>query len=277
MIKNIKAEYKNYAETADYIREHIAGQPDIAIILGSGLGTFAEELNDTIIIPYKDIPNFPVSTVQFHKGEFVYGTIRGKKVLAMNGRIHYYEGYEMWQTAYPVGVFKLLGIDKIIITNAAGGIDESYSLGELVCVKDHIKLVPDSPLRGINIPEFGERFFDMQSVYNKNYIKSAHDIADKLEIPLKDGVYGYMAGPQFETPAEIQMLKTIGATLVGMSTVAEVIMAAHCGIPVLCISCVSNMAAGITGAAITHDEVVETGKMIADKFKRLVTEIIGEM
>ena len=273
----MKAEYKNYVESADYIRNRIGEQPDLVIILGSGLGTFADELDDKVIIPYKDIPNFPVSTVPFHKGEFVYGTLKGKKILAMNGRIHYYEGYEMWETAYPIGVFKVMNIDKIIITNATGGIDESYDLGELVCVKDHIKLVPDSPLRGLNITEFGERFFDMQSVYNKDFMNLAHKTADKLGIPLKDGVYGYMSGPQFETPAEIQMLKTVGATLVGMSTVAEVIMAAHCGIAVLCISCVSNMAAGITGAAITHDEVVETGKMIADKFKRLVTEIIGEM
>ena len=272
-----KAEYRHYEESADYIRSKINGQPDIAIILGSGLGSFADEIVDKIIIPYKEIPNFPVSTVSFHKGEFVYGTLNGKNILCMNGRIHYYEGYEMWQTAYPIGVFKLLGIKKVIITNASGGISDEYNLGELVCVNDHIKMVPDSPLRGANIDKFGERFFDMQSVYNKDFIATAHKTADKLSIPLKDGVYGYMAGPQFETPAEIRMLRTLGATLVGMSTVAEIIMAAHCGLPVLCISCVSNMAAGITGAAITHEEVVETGKMIADKFKRLVSEIIREI
>ena len=270
-----KAAYENYIESADYIRNIINTTPDIAIILGSGLGSFADEINDKIIIPYKDIPNFPVSTVSFHKGEFVYGTLNGKNILCMNGRIHYYEGYEMWQTAYPIGVFKLLGIKKVIITNASGGISEYYDLGELVCVNDHIKLVPDSPLRGANIEEFGDRFFDMQSVYNKDFIKTAHETADKLGIALKDGVYGYMAGPQFETPAEIRLLRTVGATLVGMSTVAEIIMASHCGLPVLCISCVSNMAAGITGAAITHEEVVETGKMIADKFKLLVSEIVG--
>lgn len=271
---------ENYIESADFIRNKINGQhfpPDIAIILGSGLGNFADELDNKIIIPYKDIPNFPVSTVPFHKGEFVYGTLNGKNILAMNGRIHYYEGYEMWQTAYPVGVFKLLGINKLIITNAAGGINENYSLGELVCVYDHIKLSPDSPLRGKNIEEFGERFFDMQKVYNKDFIGLAHETANRIGVRLMDGVYGYMSGPQFETPAEIRMLKITGADLVGMSTVAEVIMAAHCGIPVLCISCVSNMAAGITGAAITHDEVVETGKMIAEKFKMLIGEIIKEI
>lgn len=273
----VKAEYKHYIESADYIKQRIGSQPDIAIILGSGLGDFADELQNRITIPYKDIPNFPISTVAFHKGEFVYGTLNGKNILAMSGRIHYYEGYEMWQTAYPVGVFKLLNISKLIITNATGGISEEYNLGELVCVTDHIKLIPDSPVRGTNISEFGDRFFDMQNVYNKDYIRLAHDIADKLGIDLKDGVYGYMAGPQFETPAEIRMLKTLGATLVGMSTVAEVIMASHCGLSVLCISCVSNMAAGITGAAITHEEVIETGKTIADKFKRLVSEVIKEM
>lgn len=273
----VKADYHHYKESADYISKQIGGQPDIALILGSGLGNFADELSDKIIIPYKDIPNFPVSTVPFHKGEFVYGKLNGKNILAMSGRIHYYEGYEMWQTAYPVGVFKLLNINKLILTNATGGISEDYDLGELVCVTDHIKLTPDSPVRGMNISEFGDRFFDMQNVYNKNYINLAHVTADKLEITLKNGIYGYMAGPQFETPSEIKMLKKLGATLVGMSTVSEVIMASHCGIPVLCISCVSNMAAGITGAAITHEEVVETGKLIADKFKRLISEIIKEL
>ena len=266
--------YDKYLESAEYIKSKINAEPDVAIILGSGLGSFAEQFDNPVIIPYNEIPNFPVSTVSYHKGEFVYGEIGGKKVLAMNGRFHFYEGYEMWQTAYPIGVFKILNVKKLIITNAAGGISEDYRPGDFVCVRDHIKLVPDSPMRGKHIPEFGgQRFFDMQHVYDKEMIALAH----RIDPDLKDGVYAYMAGPQFETPAEIRMLKIMGATLVGMSTIAEVIAAANYGLPVLCISCVSNMAAGITGAVLTHEEVVETGLLIAEKFKKLIGAIINEI
>ncbi|MBR6708659.1 MAG: purine-nucleoside phosphorylase [Clostridia bacterium] len=270
-----KAGFKDYIESASYIRSKLPAQPDIAIILGSGLGGFADTLTDTVVIPYRDIPNFPVSTVSYQKGELVYGICEGKKILAMNGRFHYYEGYEMWQTAYPIGVFKQLGIKYLIITNAAGGISDSYRLGDLVCINDHIKLSPDSPLRGQNISEFGPRFFDMQSVYDKSLAHLAKEKASELGIELKDGIYGYMTGPQYETPAEIRMLRMMGATVVGMSTVAEVIFAAQCRIPVLCISCVTNMAAGITGAAITENEVLETGKLISGRFKALITSVIS--
>jgi len=270
-----KATFNDYIESASYIKSMIPALPDIAIILGSGLGGFADTLEDKIVIPYRDIPNFPVSTVSYQKGELVYGICEGKKVLAMNGRFHYYEGYEMWQTAYPIGVFKQLGIKYLIITNAAGGISENYRLGDLVCISDHIKLSPDSPLRGQNIPEFGPRFFDMQSVYDKSLARFAREKAAELGIELKDGIYGYMTGPQYETPAEIRMLRMMGATVVGMSTVAEVIFAAQCRIPVLCISAVTNMAAGMTGAAITENEVLETGKLISGRFKALITSVIS--
>lgn len=273
-IKYLKAEYKNYVESADYIREKIGGRiPDAAIILGSGLGEHADRIERAIVIPYREIPNFPLSTVSYQKGELVCGTLGGKFVVAMNGRFHYYEGWEMWHTAYPIFVFKLLGIDKMIITNAAGGINESYSPGDLVRVCDHIKLAPDSPLRGTNIQEFGERFFDMQSVYDKKLAEIAQKSAERCNIRLHTGVYGYMSGPQYETPAEIKMLKLMGADLVGMSTVAEVIAAAQCKIRVLCISCVSNMAAGITGAAISEAEVLEAGKKISSSFASLITDI----
>lgn len=268
--------YEGYKSSADYIRSRIKEIPKVAVILGSGLGGYAEALIDQTVIPYREIPNFPISTVSYQKGELVFGYINGTPVLVMNGRFHYYEGYEMWQTAYPIGVFKLLGIEKLIITNAAGGICESYTPGDLVCVCDHIKLTSDSPLRGRNIPEFGERFFDMQSVYSDDLRKIAAGQAEKLGIELKYGVYGYMGGPQYETRAEIKMLKMMGATLVGMSTVPEIIFAAQCGISVLCISCVTNMAAGVTGAAITEEEVLETGRRISANFKTLVTGIITE-
>lgn len=269
--------YNEYKESAEYIISQIKDTPDIAIILGSGLGNYADKIEDPIVIPYRDIPNFPVSTVSYQKGELVFGSINGKKILAMNGRFHYYEGYEMWETAYPIGVFKIIGIKNIIITNAAGGISTDYRPGDLVCIYDQIKLSPDSPLRGKNIPEFGSRFFDMQRVYDKSLIALAHKKADELGIDLRDGVYGYMSGPQYETPAEIKMLSLMGATMVGMSTVAEVIFAAQCEIPVLCISCATNMAAGITGAAITEEEVLETGKRISENFSKLVTAIITDM
>lgn len=276
-----KAVFSDYRESADYILSRIGETPDAAIILGSGLGDLAEKLEDRVVIPYREIPHFPVSTVSYQKGELVFGRLSGKKLLAMNGRFHYYEGWEMWQTAYPVGVFKLLGVSKMIITNAAGGIgyNDGRSLrpGDLVCVNDQIKLAPMSPLRGANIEEFGARFFDMQSVFDKNLIKLAHDVAKEQGFELGDGVYAYMSGPQYETPAEIRALKLLGANLVGMSTVAENIFAAQLGIKVLCISCVTNMAAGITGAAITEDEVVEVAASIASKFERLISGVVERL
>jgi len=269
-----KAVYEDYLKSAEYIKNIIKEVPDIAIVLGSGLGFFADKLSDKVIIPYREIPGFPVSTVSYFKGELVYGSYMGKKLLCMNGRFHYYEGYEMWQTAYYVGVFKLLGINKLIVTNAAGGIADELSPGDLVMLVDHIKLTSESPLRGKNIPEFGERFFDMQSVYDKELRKLAHSSAEKLSIDLKEGVYGYMSGPQYETPAEIRMLKLVGASVVGMSTVPEIIAAAQCKIAVLAISCVSNMAAGITGNPLTESEVLETANSVKEKFSRLISEII---
>ena len=276
-----KSEFSDYRESADYIRAKINAAPDIAIILGSGLGEFADRLEDRIVIPYREIPHFPVSTVSYQKGELVFGRLGESHVLAMNGRFHYYEGWEMWQTAYPVGVFKLLGIDKMIITNAAGGIgyNDTRTLrpGDLVCVTDQIKLAPMSPLRGPNIEEFGSRFFDMQSVFDRELRQIAEEVAATQGFALKEGVYAYMAGPQYETPAEIRALKLLGANLVGMSTVAENIFAAQLGIRVLCISCVSNMAAGITGAAITEEEVLDVTSEISEKFKALLTGVIERL
>lgn len=276
-----KAVFADYRESADYIKAKIGETPDLAIILGSGLGDFADRMTERIVLPYREIPHFPISTVSYQKGELVFGKIGGKKVLAMNGRFHYYEGWEMWQTAYPVGVFKLLGIEKMIITNAAGGIgyNDGRALvpGDLVCVVDQIKLAPMSPLRGANLEEFGARFFDMQSVFDKGLVKLAHKVAEDCGFELKEGVYAYMAGPQYETPAEIRALKLLGANLVGMSTVAENIFAAQLGIKVLCISCVTNMAAGITGAAITEDEVVEVAASISEKFEALITGVIEQL
>ena len=277
---SVKYKYEDYKKSADYIREKLPEIPDTAVILGSGLGGYADNLINSIIIKYEDIPNFPKSTVANHKGELTFGAVKGgenenyKPVLVMNGRFHYYESYEFEDTAYPVGVFYLLGIKNIIVTNAAGGINFNFHPGDLVCVYDHIKLTAESPVRGENILEFGARFFDMQSVYSKELIKTAKECAENLGFTLKDGIYAYMSGPQYETPAEIRMLRTMGADLVGMSTVAEVIQAAQCGINVLCISCVTNYAAGIKDEPLSHEEVVGAGEEISGKFKQLVDNIL---
>ena len=279
---SLKYKYEDYKKSADYIREKLPELPDAAVILGSGLGSYADNLVNPIIIKYEDIPNFPKSTVSNHKGELVFGKIIDgetedvKPVLVMNGRFHYYEGYEMEDTVYPVCVFYLLGITKLIITNAAGGINPTFYPGDLVCVYDHIKLTAESPVRGANIPEFGARFFDMQSVYSKDLIEKAKDCAIRQGIFLKDGVYAYMSGPQYETPAEIRMLRAMGADLVVMSTVAEVIQAAWCKIKVLCISCVTNYAAGMTHEPLSHEEVVEASEEISGKFKKLIDTILSK-
>ncbi len=269
-----KSPITDYRESADYLRTRIGAAPDIAVVLGSGLGALADTLEDAIVIPYRDIPHFPVSTVSYQKGEMVIGRLGGKLVLAMNGRFHFYEGWEMWQTAYYVGVLKLLGVTRLIITNAAGGINESLRPGDIVRVCDTIKFTANSPLRGQNIPEFGERFFDMQRVHNPELAALAHACAKARGFALTDGVYAFMSGPQYETPAEIRMLRLLGADVVGMSTVPEIIAAAQCGIAVLCLSAVTNMAAGITGAAITEEEVLETGAQIRERFVGLLTDVI---
>ncbi|MBQ2767620.1 MAG: purine-nucleoside phosphorylase [Clostridia bacterium] len=270
-----KATIEQYQESAKYLRDRIGKTPDIAVVLGSGLGALADTLTDPIVIPYRDIPNFPISTVSYQKGEMVIGYLGDRLVLAMNGRFHFYEGWEMWQAAYYVGVLKLLGVSKLIITNAAGGVNENLRPGDIVCVRDHLKLTAESPMRGANLPELGTRFFDMQRVYDRDMAEIAHRAAGARGLSLTDGVYAFMSGPQYETPAEIRMLRMLGADVVGMSTVPEIIAAAQCGISVLCLSAVTNMAAGITGAAITEEEVLETGAIIRARFVDLLSDVIA--
>jgi purine-nucleoside phosphorylase len=273
-----------YEASAAYLRERIIeaglGDPALAVILGSGLGAYAasDAVADRVVIPYREIPNFPTSTVSYQKGELVIGRVGEKTVLFFNGRFHYYEGWEMWQTAYPVNVCHLLGISKMIITNAAGGINtETLEPGDLVLLTDHIKLCADSPVRGKNEAAFGERFFDMQAVYDKDMRALTHACAKEQGNTLKEGVYAYMAGPQFETPAEIRMFRMMGADAVGMSTVPEAIVAAHCGLDVVGISCITNMAAGVLPQKLNHREVVETAALVHDKFQKLLTLVIDLM
>ena len=264
-------------KSAQAIRERFPHRIDIAIILGSGLGALCDSMSDAVEIPYGEIPNFPVPTVAGHSGKAVIGTLSGKTVLALSGRFHFYEGYTMQQAAFPVWVVKMLGIEKLIITNAAGGVNTGYKPGDLMLITDHIKFFDDSPLRGKNEESFGERFPDMSGVYSKTLRDTAKLVAVQQQIKLREGVYFYMPGPQFETPAEIKAIRSLGGDAVGMSTVPEAIAARHSGIEVLGVSCISNMAAGILDQPLTHAEVIETGEKVKDKFSRLVRGIIEQV
>jgi purine-nucleoside phosphorylase len=250
------------------------GVPAIAVVLGSGLGAFADELKDSIVIPYGDIPNFPRSTAVGHAGRLVIGKIGALTVAAMQGRVHQYEGYSSREAAFPVRVLGRCGVKSLVLTNAAGGINSAYQKGALVVLSDHINLQGNNPLNGPNDDRLGPRFPDMTEVYRRSYRRLALDAAGELGIDLKEGVYAALPGPSYETPAEIRYLRTIGADLVGMSTVPEVIVARHMGIHVLAISCVTNMAAGLSEGEINHAEVLATGERVRGTFVALLTAVL---
>jgi len=270
-------DYESFQKSAEYIRSIVKRPPETALVLGSGLGALVSEIDDAVRIPYGEIPDFPKSGVEGHSGELIAGKIGGSGIFVFSGRTHFYEGYEMADTAYFVGVLKLLGVKRLLLTNAAGSVKKDIPPGSLVLIRDHIKLSAQSPLRGRNIPELGERFFDMSDAYDSGLRAAARKCADRLGMTLPEGVYAYMSGPQYETPAEIRMLSLLGADVVGMSTVAETIAAAWCGIKVLCVSCVSNYAAGVSDQPISHREVIEIGRRNAEKFSTLIKEIIKEI
>jgi purine-nucleoside phosphorylase len=272
----MQTEMGKYMIAADHIRERIKQTPQIAIVLGSGLGSLANDVEQPTQIDYADIPGFPHTTVQGHAGRLVSGMLGGKRILAMKGRFHYYEGWDISQVIFHIRVFKLLGISNLIVTNAAGGINTSFTPGDLMLITDHISLFAPSPLRGANQDEFGPRFPDMCNAYDADAGARAREIADKRGISLKEGVYAFAQGPMFETPAEIRALRMLGADAVGMSTVPEVIMARHCGMKVLGISCITNMAAGVLGQKPNHEEVMETAGRVGKDFAGLVTEIVRE-
>ena len=268
----------NQATTiAAYLREKLPFAPDIALVLGSGLGGLAEQIENAVIIPYRSVPGFPVSTAPGHAGQFVAGQLAGKNVLCMQGRFHYYEGHDMAAIALPVRVFKALGCRALVLTNAAGGVNERYRPGDFMLIADQIKLNGASPLRGRNVDEFGPRFFDVTRMYTPELRALAKTCADELGIRVQEGVYFFMPGPQFETPAEIRAIRALGGDAVGMSTVTEALTAAHCGLPLLGISVITNLAAGMTGAAVTGEEVNETGAAVAGRFSRYLTKIVEEM
>lgn len=264
-------------QAADFIKEKINAIPEIALILGSGLGVLADEVENRVEIDYSDIPNFPISTVKGHEGRFVYGDLGGKKVIMMQGRFHFYEGYDLKTVVLPVRVLKTLGVDKLIVTNASGGVNQSFTPGELMIITDHINMCGENPLRGKNLDEMGTRFPDMSSPYNRDFIDIAKKAAMECKIDIKSGVYMMMSGPCYETPAEIRMARILGADAIGMSTVPEVIAANHCGIRVLGISCITNMAAGILNQPLSHQEVIETSNRVKEGFKSLIRGIVKSM
>lgn len=267
-------DYKDIKRAASLV-QHSCGPAEIAVILGSGLGGYEEELLDPVEIDYDEIPGFPLSTVPGHAGRFIVGTIREKRVLVMSGRFHSYEGYGMDKVTLPVRVMSLLGVNTLIVTNAAGAVNEQYRPGDLVLLSDFINLSGRNPLRGKNQDRFGPRFPDMTNVYDPELRNLARKEAEGLGIDLKEGVYCWMSGPSYETPAEIRMTRILGADLVGMSTVPETIVARHCGMRVLGISSVTNMAAGVLDTPISHEEVLAVGEAVKEPFRKLVSSVIG--
>lgn len=266
--------YNRVKTSSKYILSIIKVVPSIAVILGSGLNSYHEKLEDKIEIPYSDIPDFPQATAIGHKSKLVFGKLKNKYVIMMCGRFHCYEGYSMEQSAFPVYVFKEMGVKTLVVTNASGSINTEFETGELMLINDHIKLAMESPLHGKNVDELGPRFNDMTYAYTPRLIELAKEAAYGLDITLREGVYAYMSGPSYETPAEIRALRVLGADAVGMSTVSEVIAASHCGLNVLGISLLTNMAAGILDQPLSHHEVLDASEKGSDDFARLVDTVI---
>jgi purine-nucleoside phosphorylase len=251
--------------------------PRLALVLGSGLGAFADEFEDAVSIPYEELPGFARSTVEGHAGQLVLGNCEGIEVAAMQGRFHYYEGYSFEEVTFPIRTFGALGIKSIVLTNAAGGINVAFNQGALMIISDHLNLMGVNPLRGANDERFGPRFPDMSEVYARDYQEIVIEEARSLGIELRRGTYGALSGPSYETPAEIRMLRTLGADAVGMSTVPEAIVARHMGIKVLGLSCITNMAAGVLDQPINHNEVIETGARVRETFSQLLRRIIPKL
>jgi purine-nucleoside phosphorylase len=265
-------------ETVDFIRKKYTGAPDAGIVLGSGLGNFLSEINIEVSISYKDIPHFPVSTVEGHEGKLVFGELGGKKIVAMAGRFHYYEGYAPAEVVYPIRVMKFLGIKTLLLSNAAGGVNTAFSVGDLMLINDHISMSIVNPLLGKNENELGPRFPDMTEPYSKQLIQLAKTVGEEEGISLKEGVYFGVTGPTFETPAEYKMIKILGADAVGMSTVQENIVANHMGLPVFAVSVITDM--GIRedmSTPITHEEVLEAAKHAEPKLTTLFKKLVEKL
>lgn len=264
-------------EARDFIKSKIDFTPDVAVILGSGLGTLADLIENQTVIKYSEIPYFPVSTVPGHAGVFIMGNIGEKKVIAMKGRFHFYEGYDMKKVTLPIRVMKAIGTNKLIVTNAAGGLNVNFKAGDLMIMIDHINMLGTNPLIGHNYEELGPRFPDMSEVYSREYVKLAFAAAEKLNLSVQKGVYAAMTGPNYETPAELRMLTRMGADAVGMSTVPEVIVANHGGMKVLGISCITDMALPDGLEPLDHERVQATAEMARDRLVSIVKEVIKVM
>lgn len=269
--------YESLLKSVEYIKSKIKDKPVLGIVLGSGLGMLASHIQDRIELDYHEILNYPVSTIPGHAGKLIFGYLSGKYVACMAGRFHYYEGYEAEQIHIGVRTFKLLGADGVIITNAAGGINTAFKEGTIMLINDHIGFMAPSALRGPNIDMLGERFFDMSKVYDKQYLDTARNVAKKIGLDVKEGVYMFFKGPNFETPAEIRAARILGADAAGMSTVPEVVACAHCNLKVLGMSVITNMAAGILDKKLNHEEVMETANRIHETFIEYVKQIVKEL
>ena len=266
--------WEQVQETVNFIKAKTNFTPEYGVILGSGLGSFTYDMQIEFTLPYAEIPNFPVSTVQGHKGALVFGTIGVKKVVAMQGRFHYYEGYSMQEVTFPVRVMKFLGVEKLIVSNASGGVNSNYSVGDIVLIKDHVNMMPEHPLRGKNDERFGPRFVNMSEPYSKKMILKAKELANNLNIKVQDGIYLGLQGPTFETLAEYKMVKNIGADCVGMSTVPEVIVARHMEMEIFGLSVITDMGDEESIETISHDEVLEAAKSAEPKVRILIKELI---
>ncbi|SEA90474.1 purine-nucleoside phosphorylase [Flavobacterium gillisiae] len=266
--------WEQVQETVSYINKINSFNPEYGIILGSGLGSFTEDIKIEFTLPYNEIPNFPVSTVQGHKGALVFGTIGDKKVVAMQGRFHFYEGYSMKEVTFPVRVLKFLGVKKLIVSNASGGVNPIYKIGEIIIIKDHINFTPEHPLRGANDERFGPRFVNMSEPYSRKMIAKAKELALELNIEVKDGIYLGLQGPSFETLAEYKMVKILGADCVGMSTVPEVIVARHMDLETFGISVITDIGDEDNIDSISHDEVLEAAQNAEPNVRKLIKELI---
>jgi purine-nucleoside phosphorylase len=269
--------YGQASEAAAFISTRTQSKPSVAVVLGSGLGAFASALEDAVAIPFGEIPHFPQSTVPGHSGRLLIGALSGTPVAVMQGRVHAYEGYSSAEVTFPIRVLDRFGVRGIVLTNAAGGIRASYSQGDLVLISDHINFTGHNPVAGPNEERFGARFFDMTEAYSRRLRQLAHVAANEEGQTLQEGTYLSLLGPSFETPAEIRAFQTWGADLVGMSTVQEAIVARHMGMEVLGISCVTNMAAGIQGEPLSHEEVMETGRRVEARLAGLLTKVLPKM
>jgi len=261
-------------EAAAYITARVREKPNLALILGSGLGGLAERVQKAVVIPYQDVPHFPQSTVPGHAGRLFCGRLGNRPVMVMQGRFHYYEGYELGQVTFPIRVMQELGLTGVVVTNAAGGIRTSLTPGDLVLIQDHINLMGDNPLCGPNAPGSGPRFPDMSEAYCRDWREAAAQVMSEMGMKVLEGVYAGLSGPSYETPAEIRYLRGIGADMVGMSTVPEVIVANQAGLKVLGISCITNMAAGVLNQKLSHDEVVAVAEKIGEQFAALIERVV---